>query len=319
MAVTLVQATRLKWCVGLAQLEGRPKETIHQWLASATYAPSIAGKALLLSGVNNRFVLGALGMDINRTASAASETLRNIVEIGDIPKSIAWPHVKLYYAALFYAHVLLRVWGRSPSYFRTLEMIHLRNTLAAYSVVAPFNVVTGQYLVSANLGASTVELRADNGGGGSHEVLWREFYQSLGDLRGILSASGYLEADKRRLDQEIATLISLISDSGASVSWLSQMRNDIHYRQAEGVWYPYQGKTKASSIQQEVRVLLTGSADFSKLVSVTGSSLVRFRAACLAVVCLARAVLDDMEKIGGAKSFLKHGQRRFEDGIAAVV
>ena len=78
MALTVVEASRLLWCPGLAQLTVNPSGTLHKWLTSATYAPIVSGKNLLLSNLDRRQFLEALGSDINRTASAASETLKNI-------------------------------------------------------------------------------------------------------------------------------------------------------------------------------------------------------------------------------------------------
>jgi len=300
-------------------MTGHPQGTIHDWLAAATYAPIVAGKSIVLSGINKQHFLEALGADINRTASAASETLKNIIEIENLPKSLAWPYVKLYYASLFYAHAMLRIWGRSPSYFRTLELMPLRNVLTAYAVTPPYRVQTGQYLLMADMNASAVEILAENGGSGSHESVWREFHRALSDLQTAVANGPYLAADKQNIDSQLKSLIALISKNGNNVSWPSQMRNDIQYRQAEGVWYPYQGKAKASVLQQEVAALVSGKTDLSKLISANGSDLVRFRSVCTAIICLVRGVIADMSAVGGAKSFLRHGQRKFEDAIVVKV
>lgn len=315
MALTVVEVARLMWCPGLAQLNGHPQGTIHDWLLTATYAPAVAGKSLVLSGINKQRFLEALGADINRTTSAASETLKNIIEIQELPKSLAWPYVKLYYAALFYAHAILRIWGRSPSYFRTLELMPLRSTLGAYSVTPPYKVQTGQYLLTADMSAPAVNMLNDSGGG-SHEAVWREFHRAMSDLQAAVAHGPYLTADKQNIDAQLQSLIALISKSGRNLSWPSQMRNDIQYRQAEGLWYPYQGKAKTSALQQEVVALVRGQTDLSKLVSTTGSDLVQFRSACAAIIWFVRGVIADMSAIGGAKSFLRHGQRKFEDAMA---
>ena len=316
MAITVVEAARLLWCPGLVQLTGHHKSTIHHWLATATYAPSVAGRVLKLVGIDNQRFLAALGSDINRSAMAASETLLNIIEIEDLPKSLAWPYVKLYYSSLFYAHALLRIWGRSPSYFRTLELIPLRNLLDVYAITSPYKIQTGQYLLIADLNASTVEMQIDSGGGGSHESVWRAFNKALIDLQFAVANSPYLTADKNSLDAQVNALLSLISKNGNNPSWPSQMRNDIQYRQAEGVWYPYQGKSKTAALRQEVLMLLRGEADISKLTSTTGTDLVLFRSACAAIICFVRRVIADMNEIGGSKIFLNHGQRKFEDAVA---
>jgi hypothetical protein len=304
------------WCPGLAHLTGHPQATIHNWIMTATYAPTVAGRSLVLSGVNKQRLLEALGSDINRTASAASETLNNIISVNELPKSLAWPYVKLYYAALFYAHTILRICGRSPSYFRTLELMPLKEALTAYSVTPPYKVQTGQFLLAADMSSSAVNMLAGSGSGGSHESVWRELDRALSDLQVAVANSAYLSTDKQNVVGQLKSLVALISKNGNNVSWPSQMRNDIQYRQAEGVWYPYQGKAKTSVLQQEVVALIAGQADLSKLISSTGSDLSQFRSACAAVICLVRGVIADMSAIGGSKSFLRHGQRKFEDAIS---
>jgi len=319
MAVTVVEAARLMWCPGLAQLKGQPQGGLHNWLATGTYAPGVSGSSLLLAGFNKQNFLGSLASDVNRLASAASETLRNIAEVKDIPKSLAWPYVKLYYASLFYAHAVLRIWGRSPSYFRTDELMPLRSVLGAYGITTfPFKLTTGQFLLHADMGASTVTVTHDSGGSGAHETAWKEFVQALRDLHQKVKGAAYLTEDRKAVEGQLTAFVALITKNGSHLSWPSHMRNDIQYRQTEGVWYPYQGKSKTSSLQQEVEALVSGQGEMHKLVSLAGNDLAQFRSACCAIICFARGIIDDMSDIAGPKSFLRHGQRKFEDAAKAT-
>ncbi len=316
MAVTLISAARLMWCPGLAQLTGCPSGSVHDWFSTGTYAPAVSGKRLLLSGIDKRRFLERLGADINRMAMAASETLKSIVEIQGMPKSSAWSYVKLYYASLFYTHALLRIWGRSPTYLQTLELMRLRETLTAYAIMAPYKVQTGQYLVVADMIGSTVQMWPDNGGGGSHEAVWRELSKALSDLRQVVSSSQFLLSDKQNVDRQVASLATLVSKNSQNLAWLSQMRNSIQYRQAEGVWYPYRGKIKTSALQQQAVSIINGQVKLNNLVLSTESDLERFRCACTSIICFTREVIADMSEIGGFQSFLRHGQRKFEDAVA---
>src|SRR5947209_7468874 len=103
MTLTLIEASRTMWCPGLSQLGGHPKGTIHDWLATSTYAPVATHNKIILTGIDKQRFIEVLGSDINRMACAGGETLRNITEIVGLPKSLGWPYVKLYYASLFYA------------------------------------------------------------------------------------------------------------------------------------------------------------------------------------------------------------------------
>ncbi len=312
MAITIVQAARLIWCPGLAQLTGKPQGGLHEWLANGTYAPALMGQKLLLSGIDTQHLLRSFGADINRLSSAASETLRNITEVKIIPKSLAWPYVKLYYASLFYVHAVLRIWGRSPSYFRTEELMRLRDTLKAYGVQSPFKVTTGQYLIEVDATNGSVTMAPETGSSGTHDAAWQQFHRALGDLASLIERAQYLEEDTINIGSEVQRFASLISKGGNQRSWPSQMRNNIQYRQAEGVWYPYIGKAKTSSLQQDVEAIIDGNGELSKILSPGENDLSQFRSACCSIICFARDVIDDMSSIGGAKSFLRYGQRHVE-------
>lgn len=319
MALTVIEAARSLWPPGLAQVTKHPQMTIQDWIGNANYAPTTLNNTLILTGVNQSIFLEALGSDINRLASAGSETLKNIATIDVIPKSMAWPYVKLYYSALFYAHSMLRIWGRSPSYIRTSELMPLRNVLTAYGVSAPYSLQTGQYLFTADMRAASVSLQSVSGSGGAHEFLWREFHRALTDLKINISAGGYLADDKKRVTKQLNALIALISKNGQNLSWPSQMRNDIQYRQAEGLWYPYRGKAKTANFQQDVAALTLGKLELDKILTASGDDLAHFRSACMAVISLARGVIEDMSSLGGPKSFLQYGQRKFENATAVKI
>lgn len=315
MTITLVDAARMLWCPGLVNLTGNHKTSLHDWFAKATYAPANSGNALRLEQIDTRRFLEALSADINRTATAASETLHNIIEIERLPKSLAWPYVKLYYSSFFYAHMLLRIWGRSPSYFRTLELATLRETLAAYSLTAPFAMKTGQFLLIADLGTSAIEIHIDNSSNGTHESVWRALNKALIDLQTAVGASNFLTADKTALITELKSLQSLITNNGNNFSWPSQMRNEIQYRQGEGLWYPYQGKAKMSELRKEILTVFNEETNQSSFSHGSESDLKTFRAACLATIYLARGVIADMREVGGQKNFLNFGQRKFEANL----
>lgn len=93
------------------------------------------------------------------------------------------------------------------------------------------------------------------------------------------------------------------------------MRNNIQYRQAEGLWYPYRGKMKTAILQQDVQLLIEEAYSYEKYMSPVTDDLDRFKAACSAIISFARAIIGDMARVGGSKSFIRHGQRKFEDAL----
>lgn len=308
----LIIASRLLWCRGLAQTTGKPEKSVQGWIASAAFAPAVANRELLLTGINEKELTQALGFDINRLSSAACETLRNVFEIASVPKSMGWPYVKLYYSTLFYSHCLLRIWGRSASYFRTTDLLQLRNVLNAYSIITPFPLNTGQYMLVADINNSQAILTPDRGGNGSHDTVWRELAKSFTDLKTAITASQFLHADKQKLNLQIDQALNLLSNGGSNVAWPSFMRNDINYRQSEGVWYPYRGKSRTSDLSNAISQAVLDTYDYTIFLSTTGDELLRFRAACLFIICLVRRIITDLANTGGSKTFLKYGQIQFE-------
>lgn len=315
MSVSAVEATRQLWSSGLANHTGKPGGGFHDWVKTATYAPNVNNSVLTLSGIDGYLVRKALAADINRLALAASETLKNISEVVGIPKSLGWPYVKLYYAAFFYAHTLLRIWGRSPSYFTTQELMRVKATLNAYDIAPPFRLSTGQYLLELKQNAGFVQLSADSSGQGSHEAAWKHFSAALKELELLSNTANYVEVDRINVIKQIQALLALITDGGRHESWLSQIRNNIQYRQSGGVWFPYSSKEKISSFKGIVEGLTSATVDLNVYLEDEGSEIERFRNACCCVILLARKTINSISEIGGRKSFLHYGQVRFENSL----
>lgn len=315
MAVGLVEASRLMWCPGLGQQSSIASKPFQAWLSEATYMPSVSGKNLLLSNIGVQQLLSFIAHDINRCASAASETLNNIRHLDNLPKSLGWPYVKLYYSSLFYVHVLLRLWGRFPIFLTTKELLPVREAVSAYAFSPPFKLETGQYLVHADTSSRTIKISVDPGAGGSHEAVWRELHKALSEFSSLISCSNYLKTDIVTIQDQIRKLSSLISNESRNLSWPSQMRNSIQYRQSEGVWYPYKGKNKTSQIESEISEITAGKRQVLDYLAPVSDDIIRLRHVCFALIVFARGVLVDMAAVAGQKSFLKFGQRKFEDQL----
>ncbi len=315
MALTLTEASRLLWCPGLVKLKRRPTGSLQEWLSGATYAPTANQKGLRLIGIDSTEFLSSWAADINRLSLAGSETLRNIVKIEGLQKSLGWPYVKLYYGALFYTHALLRVWGRAPSYFRSQDLQPLRDMLYVYGVAPTCKLQTGQFLVCQDLANSAIELQPIASSGGSHEAVWRQLALALDELRTSVVNGPFLSEDAKRIDFELKALRSLMTDQGRNTSWPSLMRNNIQYRSGEGLWYPYRGKLRTEALQQEIRSLMDGETNLQACLKTSGAELDQFRSACSAIIVLTRSIISDMARIGGSHSFVRYGTMKFEDSL----
>lgn len=288
---------------------------MQEWLTSANYAPGLSGSEVELVGIEPRHLMRAFAGDLNRTASAGSESLYNIIRNDSLPKSLGWSYVKLYYSSLFYAHTILRIWGRSPSYLRTSDLMRIRHSFDTYGIQAPFKLNTGQYIFTADFSFPRLKIRADKSGGGTHEAIWREFGDALSNLRSKIALAPYTSADKTALDAALLSATALLTNNGANSAWLSVMRNDIQYRQAGGLWYPYTGRKKATSLCASVKHLLADETSVELSIDRSGDDLTRFHSACTFVIVFARQILADLANASGARSFLKFGQAEFERAV----
>lgn len=303
------------WVPGIDRLDGKPSYNMHGWLTTENFAPTITDGIIELQGVDPKILLQAFAGDLNRVALAGSESLNNIVNIPTIPKSLGWPYVKLYYSAFFYAHAILRAWGRSPSYLRTSDLIRVKQVFQLYTLSPPFKLQTGQYLLSAGSNADSLFIAPMNSGGGTHEAIWRIFQTELSDLQSRVIAAPYTSSDKGAISGALNSAVNLLTNHGANTAWPSAMRNDIQYRQTEGLWFPYTGRKKTVDFARHVTDILCDTKKTEDVLACQNDNLSRFQAACSFVVVLARQMLSDLSQVGGAKSFLKFGQSDFERSL----
>ncbi|TNZ65346.1 hypothetical protein CGK42_24295, partial [Vibrio parahaemolyticus] len=63
----------------------------------------------------------SFAFDINRMATSSFESIHGIEPNQNFPKSIGWLVVRLYYAAYYAAHAILRLFGISCSQFDQQE------------------------------------------------------------------------------------------------------------------------------------------------------------------------------------------------------
>ena len=116
----LASSLRSLWAPGLNEITGNVATGINGWVAEGDYQiyqPVKANQFSLTMADSQPFLL-ASASDINRTASAAFESISSATKNELFPKSSAWILIKSYYAAYFAAHAVTRMLGTA---FVTLE------------------------------------------------------------------------------------------------------------------------------------------------------------------------------------------------------
>lgn len=314
------EALRVCWVPGLNVISGRPTLDIRAWLGRGSFQvdPQSTDQKIILSVGSNEEFLQALAVDVNRIGSSIEETYQSISEVKNLPKSLAWLMIKLYYAAFFSAHVILRTHGVACTYLTAADLLEFKKIGKIYGASALAGLSSGYYIFAIDTHTKNVTISVQKSGLGSHEQLWAEFHRQLLAMRASVQAAPFLEAKyKTQIDKEYEVLSDVLTGGGAfNGNWLSKMRNDVNYRQEHGVWFPYGSKVAAKEWVHKMEGAVTGA---SRVVpTVASADVKKFIEACIYMVAMARGTLCDMQSsCTNGKSFLCYGHKNILDLISA--
>lgn len=312
-------AIRACWLRGLHEVTGKPRLDIRGWLKAASYQVDSSSQPtkIVLNIGSVADCLSAYAYDINRVSVSASETCHSVTEPDRCPRSLAWLMIKVYYAAFFSAHALLRVQGISPSYFEIEDIIVLRRTADLYGISDAKLIPTGQYLCyfDPNSRQLTMQHEAKSR---SHEFLWQEFRKRLVLMQAELDSVFIPEKQKTEVNAFYADLIKSISQHGrTNGNWLSHVRNAVNYRQEYDVWYPHRTKHLVRDWREKMSQILRGLVSCAPEKS--SDEVVSFLNTCFAIIAVCRGTLSDMAvRCPKGKSFLEYGPSAFAKKIERI-
>lgn len=314
-------AIRLLWPNGLSALSQRPNQSMQEWLNTASYSVdnNSTPEAVTVFPSDPKLALMAIAHDLNRFSSCGRETLFGLGDASFFPGATGWPLIKLYYATFFYAHVLMRVTGVSVSFLEGTDLTRLRQSARAYGMAEPSKIGNGSYLVTIASAPPKLTFGQVADGKGSHQVLWRALNNRLADAESAISISSLPGSQKAKAVSQLRALsVALCRQGSNNPNWLSTFRNDINYRQAHGVWYPYKSTLTNNYLSQRISDVLEGRILFDALDLVSSKPVTAFHETCLAVIVLARTVLADLaNRAEGRRSFLAYGAPSIEEAAAA--
>lgn len=244
------------------------KEGFQGWITSGSYQPIISADSstVTLKRINFREIVPYISFDFERFALSSRETFVTACTDNESIKLAGWPLLKLYYAAFFAAHAIMRSMGAGVILISKIPAQHLNSILNIYDSNAPA-LVPGMFMYRllrypTNKQPSVV-LEQQPRSKGVHESFWLIFCDFL--LSEAKLASQVNSADS----VEFLTGVSEISDvirSGSSGVWLSTIRNEINYQHKHGVWFPIKRNSSALAALQNVGITDTASIrlDISK-------------------------------------------------------
>jgi hypothetical protein len=207
---------------------------------------------------------------------------------------MAWLGVKLYYAAFYAAHALLRMQGTSCTQLDGREVFRIRSVARAYGAEGSDLLSAGYYYAAFDPSQNIIELNKANAqGGGSHEILWARYNQQIANLVRLVEQSDLLIEDKRPIVIKLKDLQRALGTRNfVRGNWLSAVRNEINYRHAHGVWYPHSHKTDPDDYIRLVRQSLTRDPAANDLPQ--EDTFDAFVKCCIFVIALTKSTVTDM-------------------------
>lgn len=234
MTNLIPQILRSQTFHGLSTTE-RSKNNLKWWLESGNFTFSTSTtKSFELCALNNDEILKTICHDISRFSSSAIESIANIADEPTFPKSNGWMSIRVYYSAFFAAHSLLRMYGRSCSYFNTDSMKLVNATLLSQHPESK-KISDGNYILKLRRSGSNIYLNAKDIDS-SHAGLWKSFYDLLEELQNSISTlTSFTSEEKNDCVDFLIKLSSRIKKDN-NKGWLSKIRNDINYNHSMNSW-----------------------------------------------------------------------------------
>jgi hypothetical protein len=301
------------WIRNLNAVGGRQDRTVKMWIADGalTFDHMSNSGAWIFNAPDVGSLLNCFACDVNRMTVASFESIGGIPSSNELPRSTAWSLIRLYYAAFFAAHSLMRVYGIAVLQLERQQVTTLNTAMRQ---------VGHQTLVSEGLMTMTIDQQSrtfelTSKTAGSHVDTWAVFAAKVKEISVGASALGLGSVAQRQdaidvLDQIIAILGTPPAQKASN--WLSYMRNQLNYQHTHGAWYPHE---RASRFRAELSVAIdTWKSSPTVSLSRSSHTLVRFGVCCAAIVAWARETsLRISSRHPQDDSFLKYGAIRVLD------
>ncbi len=272
-------------------------------------------ESILVDFRDTRLIVPALGADSSRFATAAFQSIAPTVKEIIEKDTLAWSIVKLYYAAFYAGHSIIRMLGESCSFLERSHTSRISELGVAMGKQRSFRIDRGLYHCSANSTASALKyVKARDGMGGAHESFWSIFQSRVHDLSRSVLAGNLVPAEAQQVFAQFEYFERILDMAGPGMHGaLSIVRNDLQYKHKFGVWYPVQlGKREREALGRLAAQWQRDPMDID-LQLAGGEVLPKFVLACVFIVGLCRAMLFRIAEISteGSRCFVCYGPLSF--------
>lgn len=288
----------------LIRVASFPEGGMRKWLSNGSPTANASSKDIILSSFSIDGLLAAWACDTGRLVIAARDTLKAVHSVSNRPKSTAWSLIKSYYSAFYYAHAALRITKTSLTYLPTSDLLHVRSIVDAYGIQHPFKMTTNQYIIRFSEVGPSLSITQKPGGDGTHQNTWAEFKQLIESCESLAIGSALDAAEKSQIEAVAKTLSFVVMNTAKSVKPLSEIRNDVQYRQLYGVWPPYGSELKGDYCLRKVNEVTSRDTSIKSFDISNQDEAISFLNRCL-LVCWAVERLIEKVSVLHSKSFLK--------------
>jgi hypothetical protein len=251
-----------------------------------------------------------LASDCHRLACAAFQSIAQVSDEMAEKDSMPWSIVKLYYAAFYAGHTMLRVCGESCSYFYREHTKRISDLRVAMNRTPSFAIERGLYHCAAD--PALVNLKCQRLGGmigGGHEAFWHIFGLWNNRVQEALPRSGLPSADAQEVLFRLDWLSNILRENGGrNFDWLSHVRNELQYRHKFGMWRPSKmRKAERGRLSRIAAQWQRDPMDIDPHQIDEDEPLPSFVACCAFVVAACREMLGKIGSRLGRKSFVYFG------------
>jgi len=296
------------WLSRLNEVSGNPEFGLAEWVRKGTYqitTPLQPGEFVLDVPNGDLTFQRAIAFDLARMGMAAFESIGDLQQHPVMPKSLGWTIIKTYYSAFFAAHALLRTFGVSLTQLDATQISNVLQTASVYGSRNGQLLKKGFYVCIFDVQTRKLTCKHAGTEGGSHEVLWKYFLNSMSDFSDQILAMHGASINQQQAAAKITELCTSLKHNGKNAgSWLSYIRNLTNYKHELGVWFPYSSRIKYYSDLPNLKNDWRQKPEDISIWNGHGRDLQRFVGVSNVILALLKATVVDMsQRCPAGKSF----------------
>jgi hypothetical protein len=304
MSISLLRPLLIK---DIHTVDGLGSTDFKEWISRGSYQISqITNNSEIELFVSDpASLVNALVSDSSKLCCIALESMEGVVKNTKFPKSTSWVAIRLYYAAFFAAHSIMRMFGISCSF---LEKGHIKiiDQLASITGANGSLRLEGGYFHTVyNPNSNILKLKRLKD---SHSDTWTIFYNTLNTLSNDVLRVRGITFSKQQLSAYLHDLAESLTNRGRypKGNWLSNHRNAVNYRHEFGGWFPYsKNSISYDNIESSLNIWKQKELFVGPSLN-ENNELIRFFSVTSRIVQLCKLIEEDVDRICICRKSIHH-------------